>query len=148
MLLCAWHAEALTSCGVSATGVAFGTYNPLNASAAVTTGSLTVTCTLLSGAATTVSVRVDLGSGLSGSYAARSMLSGANALSYNLFWSTAYTQVWGDGTGGSFYGTASVPLTPSAPTQAVSGTMYARAPAAQDMAAGSYTDTIVVTVTY
>ena len=148
LLLWCLRASALTSCSASATGVAFGTYNPLSASAAVTTGSLTVNCTLLSGAATAVSLRVDLGSGLSGSYAARTLRSGLNAINYNLYWSTAYTQVWGDGTGGSFYGTASVTLTPGNPTAAVSGTMYARAPAAQDVAAGIYADTIVVTVTY
>jgi spore coat protein U-like protein len=75
------------------------------------------------------------------------MFSGANSLSYNLYFSSAYTQVWGDGSSGTVRGTATLFVSPGAP-RTVSGAIYGRAPAAQDVAAGTYADTIVVTVTY
>jgi spore coat protein U-like protein len=140
--------HALVSCATAASGLVFGVYDPLSATSAVSTGSLTVTCTLLSGAAITVPVRVDLSTGSSGNYGTRTTTSGAQVLNYNLFWSTAYTQVWGDGTGGSFYGTGSVFVSPASPTQSASGTMYGRIPAGQDVGAGVYQDIVVVTVTY
>jgi spore coat protein U-like protein len=141
-------AAALVNCSSSVTGVAFGIYNPLNAAPTLSTGNLTVTCTLLSGAAVNVPLRVDLSTGFSGNYLTRSMQNGAQVLNYNLYWSTGYTQIWGDGTGGSFYGVGNVALSPATPTRSVAGTMYGRMPAGQDILAGGYLDTIVVTVTY
>lgn len=141
-------AYATVSCTVAATGPAFGIYNPLATAAAQTTGKVTVTCSLLSGAATTVTPSVDLSAGSSGTFASRTMLSGTQVLNYNIYWSTAYTQVWGDGTGGSFPGGTTLSLSPLQPTQSASGTMYAQAPALQNAGAGSYVDTVVVTVSY
>jgi spore coat protein U-like protein len=141
-------ALAVTSCSVAASGVNFGIYNPLSGTPLNSTGTVTVTCTLLSGGATTVNLTAALSTGSSGNYTARTMLAGVNKLNYNLYWSTAYQQVWGDGTGGSFYGVASVPLSPGNPTQQVSGTMYGQISAGQDVAPGAYLDTIVVTVNY
>ena len=51
-------------------------------------------------------MNVSLSAGLSGSYATRKMFSGVNILNYNIFWSTAYNQIMGDGSGGSFAGSA------------------------------------------
>ena len=141
-------AQAVVSCTVSASGVNFGIYNPLSAAPLDSTGSVTVTCTLQSGGATTVNMIAKLSAGSSGSFAARTMVSGVQQLKYNLYWSNAYAQVWGDGTGGSFYGTATLALTAANPTQQANGTMYGQIPAAQDVGAGSYLDTIVVTVSY
>jgi spore coat protein U-like protein len=141
-------AQALVNCSASASGVNFGIYNPLNAAVALSTGTISITCTLLSGGATTVPLRVDLSAGSSGSFATRLLRSPPNTLGYNLFWSAAYTQVWGDGTGGSFYGTGSLFLNPGNPTRTANGAMYGRIPALQDVNPGSYLDTIIVTVTY
>ena len=102
----------------------------------------------MSGAATTVNMTVALSAGSSGSFAARTMLNGAQKLRYNLYWSTAYAQVWGDGTGGSFYGVATLGLSPGNPTQTATGVPYGQIAALQDVGAGSYADTIVVTVNY
>jgi len=148
LALAAPAARAVTSCSVAASGVNFGIYNPLAGSPTNSTGSVTVTCTLLSGGATTVNLTAALSAGSSGNFTTRTMLAGVNKLKYNLYWSTAYAQVWGDGTGGSFYGVASIALTPGNPTQAVSGTMYGQISAGQDVGPGAYLDTIVVTVSY
>lgn len=147
-LLHAPLAAALVSCTTSASGVSFGVYNPLATVAAVANGTLSVTCNLLSGGSTNVPVTVSLSAGSSASFAARSLRSPGYGLGYNLYWSTAYTQVWGDGTGGSFYGMATLSLSPASPRQTVSGVMYGRIPAAQDVGEGAYSDTIVVTISY
>ena len=141
-------AAAAVTCSVTATGPAFGVYNPLSATPAYADGTVQVTCTLLSGGNTTVTLVSSYSTGSSGNYAARSMLAGANVLSYNLYFDAAYTQVRGDGTGGSQTGGATLNLTRGAPTQTASGTIYGRIPAGQDVAAGSYADTIVVTISY
>jgi len=148
----AWLAPALASaavsCTASSTGTDFGIYNPLSATPTYANGDVEVTCTLLSGGATTVTLVSSYSTGSSGTYAMRTMLSGANKLNYNLFFDAAYTQVRGNGTGGSQTGGATLNLTAANRTQTASGTIYGRIPAGQDVAAGSYADTIVVTITY
>lgn len=144
----AGQALAAVSCSVSATGPAFGIYSPLSSSAAVANGTLTVSCTLSGALSATVAPYVYLSSGGSGSYAPRRMYSGTNSLGYNLYWSTAYSQIWGDGTGGTYPGSASISLSLLQPTNSASGTMYGQIPAGQDVAPGTYTDSIVVTVNY
>jgi spore coat protein U-like protein len=141
-------ARAAVTCSVSATGPAFGVYNPLNATPTYANGLVQVTCTLLSGGATAVTLVSSYSTGASGSYALRTMLSGASTLGYNLYYDAAYTQIRGNGTGGSQTGGATLNLSPGTPTQTASGTIYGRIPAGQDVAAGSYADTIVVTITY
>ena len=141
-------AYGAVSCSVSATGPIFGTYNPLSATPTYSNGQVHATCTLLSGGATTVTLVSSYSTGASGSYALRSMLSGTNKLGYNLFYDAAYTEIRGDGTGGSQTGGASLALTPGSPTQSATSVIYGRIPAGQDVAAGSYADTIVVTITY
>jgi spore coat protein U-like protein len=141
-------ATGAVSCTVTATGTLFGIYNPLSAAPTYANGQVQVSCTLLSGGATTVNLVSSYSTGASGNYVTRTMPSGANKLNYNLYFDAAYTQVRGDGTGGSQTGGASLALTPGAPTQTASGTIYGRIPAGQDVAAGNYADTIVVTITY
>jgi spore coat protein U-like protein len=141
-------ARAAVTCTVSATGPAFGLYNPLTTTPTLANGQVSASCTLTGTTTTTVALVSSYSTGSSGSYAARTMLSGANALSYNLYYDAAFSQVRGDGTGGSQTGGASFTLTRTAPTQSVTSVIYGRIPALQDVAAGSYLDTIVFTVTY
>ena len=143
----AWAAGTV-SCSVSATGPIFGTYSPLSATPTYANGSVTATCTLVSGGATTVNLVSSYSTGASNSYALRSMLSGTNKLSYNLFYDAAYSQIRGDGTGGSQTGGATFDLTNSARTQSATSVIYGRIPASQDVSAGAYADTIIVTITY
>ena len=140
---------AAVSCSVTATGPAFGIYNPLNVSPTLANSSISATCTLVSGGTTTINLVSSYSAGNSGSFVSRSMKSGTNVLSYNLYFDAAYTQIRGDGTGGSQVGGGSLTLTTASRTQSVpTSTIYGRIPAGQDVAPGSYSDTIVVTVTY
>lgn len=142
-------AKAVTvNCTVTATSIAFGIYNPLNTAATTSTGNLRVICSGSGTGSVSMSVGVTLSAGLSGSFATRKMFSGLNALNYNIFWSTAYSQVMGDGSGGSFAGSAGPFTVFAGGTSTATGTMYGRVPAQQDVAPGNYVDTILVTVTY
>jgi spore coat protein U-like protein len=147
-LLMSAAVTAAVSCSVTATGPAFGIYNPLSATPTLSNGSVTASCTLVSGGSTTVSLTSSYSIGSGPSYAARTMVSGANTLAYNLFYDAAFTQIRGNGTGGSQTGSANFTLTRGSPTQSTTSVIYGRIPAGQDVAPGLYTDTIVVTITY
>ena len=142
------QAAVTINCTTSASSIAFGTYNPLSPVSATSTGALRVMCSGSGSGSTNVTVGVTLSAGLSGSYATRKMFSGSNALNYNIYWSTAYSQIMGDGGGGSFAGTAGPFTVIAGGSNTATGTMYGMVPAQQDVAAGSYIDTILVTVTY
>lgn len=148
LLLVPFAARAAVTCTVSATGPAFGVYNPLSTSPLLANGQVSASCTLTGTTATTVSLTSNYSTGSSGTFAQRTMLSGASALGYNLYYDAAFSQVRGDGTGGSQQGGATFNLTRTAPTASVTSVIYGRIPALQDVAPGSYVDTIVVTVTY
>jgi len=143
------RAQAVTTvnCTVSAGGIAFGIYNPLNAVADASTGTLRVTCTGSGTGSATVTLNLTLNTGMSGTFSTRKMFSGINTLNYNIYWSAAYTQIMGDGTGGSFGGTATF-VVPAGGSNVATGTMYGLAPASQDVVPGGYSDVITVTVTY
>jgi spore coat protein U-like protein len=132
---------AVTSCTVTATGVAFGIYDPTSPSALASSGTIDVICIVANGHNP---VTIALSAGFSGSFAARTMSSGLDTLSYNLYLDAAYSQVWGDGTGGSVTDTQFV--TNGQP--AFSATVYGLAPASQSPGAGSFNDIITVTVSY
>jgi spore coat protein U-like protein len=142
------HAATTVDCTASAGGIAFGIYNPLNNLANASTGTLRVTCNGRGTGSANVTVSVSLSAGLSGSYATRKMFSGVNALNYNIYWSTAYNQIVGDGSGGSFAGSAGPFVVPAGGTNFATGTLYGLIPALQDVAPGSYNDVVTVTVTY
>jgi spore coat protein U-like protein len=142
------HAATTVNCTVSAGGIAFGIYNPLSAVANASTGTLRITCNGSGTGSANVTVNVTLSTGLSGSYATRKMFSGVNTLNYNIFWSTAYNQIIGDGSGGSFAGSAGPFPVSAGGSNLATGTLFGRIPASQDVAPGSYSDIITVTVTY
>ena len=133
------HALAL-SCSVTATAVAFGTYTPLTTDP--TTGTITITCLSVVG---TSPATITLSAGASNSFAARTMTSGGNTLSYNLYQDSAMSVIWGTGTGGSMAETLNLTQGVVGPT--TTATVYGLIPS-QDPAPGVYADTIMVTVAY
>ncbi len=142
------EAATTVTCTAAATAIAFGTYSPLSATPNQSTGTLKVTCTGRGTGSANVTVNVTLSTGLSNSYATRTMLSAANSLNYNIYWSTAYNQIVGDGSGGSFAGSTQPFTVTAGGTNFATGTFYGMVPAGQDVAPGSYADVIAVTVTY
>ena len=132
-------ATVTANCTVSTTALAFGSVNTISGSNVDSTGGLTITCT--NGAAWSASAGV--GSGTGASFANRKMAAGANLLNYNIYTTPARTIVWGDGTSS----TAAITGTGTGGAQSV--TVYGRVASGQtSVPAGSYADTVAVTITY
>ncbi len=141
------RAALVFNCTVSTTGINFGTYNPLNTVGNASTGTWAVTCTATGSGSGTVSGTLNLSTGASGSYATRTMRAGANKLAYNVYLDPGHSEILGNGSGGSYAPTESGTVTAGQIYQ-VSGALYGFMPASQNVAPGSYADTLVVTVTY
>lgn len=142
-------AWAAIGCDVSSNGVGFGDYDPLATAADDSTANVEVTCTrVILQDPFRVDYTLSLSRGGSGSYAPRRMSSGANRLNYNLYRDAARAQVWGDGTAstGVVAGTANFNWFQTSQTN--THTAYGRMPALQNAATGSYSDTIVVTISF
>ena len=128
------QAEAAVSCTASTVAVAFGAYDPRNATATDGVGTLTISCAGNAG-----SIVASSATGQSGTYTARVMKAGSFSLSYNLYTTTTRNVVWGNGSGGSVTRTLAGPG---------SYTIYGRIPPLQNVGAGSYTNTVNITITF
>lgn len=133
-------ANVSKNCSITTTPVAFGVYDPVVANATTpldATGAVIVTCT--KGAGT----RIDLNNGNNSSGGNRRMAAGGgDFLTYQLYQDTSRTTVWGSG------GSAGQTIA-GAPSKAPrTFTVFGRVPAAQDVPAGSYTDTVVATINF
>lgn len=124
-------------CVVSAAALNFGNYDPILINSTTpldATGTITVQCIRNS------SYTVTLDQGQNGTATTRSMKeSGGSLLSYDLYTDSARTTVWN--TANTVTGTA-----PSSAPIALS--VYGRIPPAQNVAAGSYSDVVNVTVNF
>ena len=130
---------AEAACTVSASAVSFGTYDVFQTAPSDSTGTITYRC-----GNTDKNIRITVSPGSSNTFAPRTLRWGNEVLTYNLFSDASRTQVWGDGTGGTWsYAMFNPPN-----NQDIVLTVYGRVPAAQDAAVGSYTDSVVVTVEY
>jgi len=121
------------TCSVSPQSVSFGNYDPLGPAPLEGVGNINVSCD----AVTSFTVSISAGTG---SYSARLMTGIADQMNYNLYTDATHLMIWGDGTGSS--------NTVSATAAGSNLTVYGRIPARQNVAAGIYADTIIVTVTY
>ncbi|MDP8994595.1 MAG: spore coat U domain-containing protein [Pseudomonadota bacterium] len=123
------------SCTVSAGTLGFGTYSP--SAASLSTANLSVNCS--SGAP----YQVGLEGGQNASGGTRRMAGPAGSyLGYELYSNAARTAAWGNGTsfGSRVAGTGT--------GAAQSLTVHGRIPAGQSPAAGSFADSVIVTVEY
>lgn len=129
------------NCVIGAQSLSFGSYD--GSAALTSSGDVSVRCSngtpytvLLSAGSGTFTQRL-LGNG------------GGKSLQYNLYTSSTYGTVWGDGSAstGTLGGTGSG----MSASQVKTHTIYGQLPnsaANQDAPAGSYSDSIVVTVSY
>ncbi len=135
------NASVAANCLISTTAVAFGAYDPLTLNATTPagdlagTGTVVVTCT--KGAGTSIA----LGLGLHASGTTRQMnAGGTDNLTYELY-QTLGGLVWGTGASGLTIA--------AAPSKAArTWTVYGNVLGGQDVAAGSYADTVVATINY
>jgi len=128
------------NCDVSATNMAFGSFSPLIDSTVDSTATITVTCNKA------IPYTIALSPGGSGTYSPRHMTNGGNQLAYNLYSDAGYSQIWGNGTGGSSMVSGLIDVR----FGLTEHTVYGRIPLStqRSAVAGSYSDSITVTVTY
>ncbi|WP_181952577.1 Csu type fimbrial protein [Vulcaniibacterium gelatinicum] len=149
-LLCAGAGIARAAeCSLSTQPINFGTYDPIELFAPIDSfGAVRVGCTLTTFGELFfgVVVQVRLGTGSSGTYAARTLRQPpASVLQYNLYTSAARTTVWGDGTGGTAAVSGTVGGFFGGPNPRTF-TVYARLPPGQDPSVGPHSDTVTVEV--
>lgn len=135
-------ATVTNNCTISAGALAFGAYGLANVNGANLDANATLTLQCTSGASTVIT----LGQGLHADTGSteetplRRLESGTNHLSYSLYQLADHTDPWGNeaGTGLDYTGTGA------------SGgvTVYGRVDGLQNVPAGSYTDTVVATITF
>jgi spore coat protein U-like protein len=148
MMLCvacfAATADAAVSCGVSTTGVAFGSYDPILGQNRDTSGTISVSCTGSSGDAVSYSLLLSAGDGV---FLSRAMAGSAVPLQYNLYTDIGRSQVWGDGTSGTIVVSDSYSISTSPTVRNYN--VYGRIPAGETaVTAAAYNDLIVVTLNY
>lgn len=121
---------------VSSSAIAFGTHGMLSTNTDAT-GTLDVQCTTNS----PYTVALDAGLGTGATTTTRKLTAGGATINYALYRDAARTLTWGNN-----QGTDTVAGTGSGASQ--SFTVYGRVPSQATPAAGSYSDTINVTITY
>lgn len=137
-------------CTLTTTSVAFGAYDPVTANAAAdlnngTTGKLTVTCTK-----SAAGVTMTLGNGLHFT-TVRNMSDGTDALSYELYQPSSAAPAAACTFPGTTVWNVANPLSPAAASfdgTAKDFLVCGTIPQAQNVGAGSYSDTVVATVNF
>jgi len=132
-------ATVLTTCVAAATPVVFGNYA---LTALDTTGLITVTC---SPDVLTYTVALDAGTGTLATTSARKLSFGLNTLNYALYLDGNRTLHWGNTQNTD---TAAAGAATTTVGTVKTFTVYGRLHANQTTAAGVYSDTVQVTVTY
>jgi spore coat protein U-like protein len=131
-------ASVTNNCTISAAAISFAAYDPVVANATANLdgeGRVTIACT--KGAVPTIG----LGAGSNASGSTRRLASGAEMLTYELYSNSSRSTVWNSGGG--------ILTTTAAPSKAPRDfSVYGRITGGQDVAAGTYTDTIVATVNF
>lgn len=138
---CLSTATVQAGCRVSTTSINFGNYDVFSAVPTTGTGSITLSCTPKAD----VSIAIGASSN-SGSFHPRMMkLAGfGDTLEYNLYTSPARIQVWGNGTNG----TATTDLLNVRNTNTPPIIIYGKIVPLQNVSPGSYSEQLVVTITY
>lgn len=147
----AGEAHAAADCSISAISLNFGNYDPAATSADDSVGTVTVTCRYVPLGATRVNYRVTISNGMNGTGpTTRQLGAGSARMDYNVFADPARSQVWGSGTGGTVIASGAMTIGPGNGngTRTVTHTVYGRIPQLQDAVPGTYSDTLLVTLTF
>lgn len=137
------QAQVNVNCNFTSTPTMdFLSYDPTGANATAALGAsvgVSVRCT--KGAS--VSIGIDTGANAANAPigSTRAMKNGTNYLGYDFYHENTYTTLWTN-TGGGLYSFTSASSTP------FTVPIYGKVPQAQDVPAGLYQDTVVVTVNY
>jgi spore coat protein U-like protein len=127
-------ASVAATCAITTSAVAFGAYSGTQIDA---TGTVTANCVI----GTPWNIGLGAGTGTGATVSNRKMTSGANTLPYALYSDAGHSQNWGN-----TIGTDTLTGTGTGGTDG--HTVYGRIATGSVPAAGSYTDTVVATITF
>ncbi len=148
LVVFAMQAQAARTCDISALPVAFGAYRPLDPTSLDSdSGSIQLTCTD-DAPSITISYNLVISPSISGGINPRVMKSGSRNLSYNLFTASNYAVIWGDGVSGTAAVGGSFAAGGGVPRVGTRHIIYGRIAAKQFVPAGTYIDSLSVTVTF
>jgi spore coat protein U-like protein len=137
-------AAVTKSCSASiATNLLFGAYDPIvtNKSVALNgTATASVNCTITVPYVVTAGQGTYPGSGSTDPAPVRQMANGTYRLGYSIYQDLGRTTVWGNTAGTGLAGTGS--------GSAQTITLYGQIPAGLNQPSGTYTDTVILSVTY
>ena len=138
-------ASVANNCNITTTAAAFGPYDPIvtNQASPLDSSNGKVTLACAKGAAATIGLGVGLNAA-SATGTSRALIDGTGTyfLSYELYNDPSHATVWTDTSGGWV---APVPAPSRGPRDF---TVYGRVPAGQNVPAGTYSDTVLVTVNF
>ena len=141
LLVLSWgKASAQMNCIITVAPLTFGVYTPGDLVPLDSTGQLDISCRGQNGL-----LSVAMSTGTSGSFVSREMQSGVFAMMYNIFVDAARSIIWGDGTGGT---TLISLVKQTSGRQDYTLPVHGRIPAQQSVAAGTYADDILITVSF
>lgn len=130
-------ATVIASCDITTNPMAFGNYNPVSGTPLDGATTLSVHCTN----GTPYEIAMNAGSGAGATIPSRRMTYGSDTLNYSIYRDSNRSNLWGQTTGSNV-------LTGTGTGAAQSLNVYGRIPVNQTAPAGSYTDTVTVTLTY
>ena len=138
-------ATVVNNCTIGSTNIAFGNYDPTNATALTAQGSVTAKCTKGDAVSVGLNQGTNPAPGSTAAVPARQMTDGADKLPYHIYIAATGTTEWGTGTVGTNEPAAQ---TSASVNTALTFTTYGSLPAGADVLAGSYSDTVIATVTF
>lgn len=132
-------ATVASVCTISNGTLAFGSYDPSAGTALDGSTTLTLTCTV----GTAYNIGMGAGGGTGATTTVRKLTNGLSTMSYRLFRDSGRTLNWGN-----VVGVDSLVGTSSALSLTNTINVYGQIPASEAVPAGSYLDSVAITVTY
>ncbi len=124
-------------CTVTATNISFGAYDITSTINVTSTGTINVTCN--NDANVVISIGQSIYSGINPRRMKHTIYN--DYLSYNIYQDAGMTTIWGDGTNGT------TPIIVNRIGKNKRYTYYGQIFSGQDVSAGSYTDSLIITIT-
>lgn len=128
------------ACDITSAALAFGLYDPSNNFPTDGVGTVDLSCTNLNTAAPN-GATVALSISPTGN---RKMTANGHALNYGIYSNSARSLNWGDGAAAPMLGTGAMRANE---TKNLRFTLYGRIPPLQNIAAGNYSDSLLLTIT-
>ena len=145
------------SCAISpgSLNIAFNAYDPVSATPRTASASVTLTCTHLTGGSQTINWAMQLNNGSSGTCVGvagrtlRRVGSPTDMIGYNIYKGSVANGVWGN-SGCGTYPTGSMTVSNGNPNniKSITQTLFGQIPINQFAPAGSYTDPLVLTISF